>query len=462
LIAALILTLLARVWMPASDQQVAKGDRPNIIVYMVDTLRAREIGTYGAEIARTPAIDAFSAEAQVFEFARTPAPYTRAAVASLITGVSPSVHGVEYSKTYLSEGTYGLTRLPELLQAQGYYTAALVANPNVDRIFGFARGFDLYKGLYIERTGRFLASPSELISTADIVVDQVKAFLDNAPKDRPFFLFVLPIDPHAPYTPPSPYNAMYDPSVADGKAGTMEYLAAFDRIRWGGSDISVDPVLALYRGEVTFTDAAFGNLVDWMAERGTLDDTFFVFTADHGEAFFEHGNRGHGKTIYDESVHIPLIIRHPQTFTGGTRRSENVDLLDLSATISAVAGAKIPDYWIGRDLRQTVPEIPTFTLSHSDEYFLHRSVIADNHKLIWNEIDKSVELYDLAADPMEEQPLPLEQHADREKALTDILNQFHTRSTELRYRLIVEEAAVDADQIPDQIRQQLESLGYVE
>ena len=121
-------------------------------------------------------------------------------------------------------------------------------------------------------------------------------------------------------------------------------------------------LLAKYRGEVSFTDAAFGDLISWMRERGSLDDTLVVLTADHGEEFAEHGNKGHGKTLYEEVVAVPLILRHPGSFESG-RHTENVDLMDLGATLAAVGGARPPDQWTGRDLRGALTPAPVFSTS---------------------------------------------------------------------------------------------------
>jgi arylsulfatase len=436
--------------------------QPNIIVYMVDTLRARELGCYGAEITQTPSLDAFAADAVLFESARTPAPYTRPAVASFITGLTPAVHGIESSLFQLSDAHEDLALLPEILQAQGYYTAAIVANPNVDKIYGFDRGFDHYKTLHANLTSRDRNTSAQMISTASTVVDEVKRFIDGTPDDRPYFLFVLSIDPHEPYRPPEPYLTMYDQNAASGGAGKMAYLQAVDRILARGGTVSPAPMLALYRGEVTYTDAEFGRLLKWLRERNTLDETLIAFTADHGEAFIEHGQRGHGKGIYDEAVHIPLILRYPAAFPVGTRRGENVDLMDLAATLALAAGADLPDYWSGRNLAEPVADAPIFMLSHAHVGAMYAGVIEKDHKLIRNELRNSLEMYDIANDPLEQAPLQAVEHAETLKLLMLSLNNFIQRSTSLRAQLIGKQSPIGQDDVPDTIRQQLESLGYVE
>jgi choline-sulfatase len=466
--AVAILAALAAVFViqrplqkPADKPDLATPLRPNILVYMVDTLRASELGVYGAGITKTPAIDSFAAGAELFEWANAPAPATRATIASFITGVPPAVHGVKTGLQALSEATAPLLRLPALLRAQGYYTAALVANPNIDPVFGFADGFDTYTGLYRRPDTARAPSSHDLTYTAPMITAEVKRFIESAPTDRPFFLFVLTIDPHGPYTPPAPFDGMYDAQATGSDAGTMSNLIVMDQQLEASEPVNTDLVLALYRGEISFADQTFGELLAWMDDRRMLDETLVVFTADHGEAFAEHGNRGHGKTIYQETVHIPLILRHPDLFASGRRRAEPVDLLDLSTTIANVAGATPPAYWTGRDLRRRDLSGPVFSMSHQPGYAL-TSITRGTHKLIENKLENTVELFDLTADPLEKHPLTGVDEAKTADQLRAELAQFHQRSANLRSKVVRGDALLDPDEIPDDIREQLESLGYVD
>lgn len=437
------------------------GDRPpNIIVYMVDTLRAREIGVYGADITKTPSIDAFAAESMLFERAASPAPSTRASIASFLTGVSPAVHGVESGLHGLLAGTEALQRLPEILKNAGYRTAALVANPNIDPAFGFQRGFDVYERLY--RLPEIQRPPSslDLIYTAPAMVDEIRQFLENLPAEQPFFLFVLTIDPHGPYTPPPPYDAMYDQRGAGGEPGMMNNLLELDRQLEAGQPADLDIPLALYRGEISYGDLAFGEFMSWMKTNDWHKDTVVVFTADHGEAFGEHGNRGHGKTIYQETIHIPLIIRYPKYFAGGHRNPANVDLIDLSATLVTLAGQNAPAYWTGRDLRDAIPDGAVFAMSHQPGY-ASTSVIRGNYTFIENELDDSSELFDLSADPGEQEPLDATRHQATMDEMRKKLAHFRNASAATRARMVNGQLDLRDEDVPAEIREQLESLGYI-
>lgn len=435
--------------------------RPNIIVYMVDTLRADELGAYGAQVTQTPFLDKFAGESEVFERASAPAPSTRASIASFITGVPPSVHGVESGLHALSESTRALQRLPELLQAQGYYTGALVANPNVDPVFGFTDGFDKYLGLYRQPDTPKPPSSLDLIYTAPMMVAEVRKFIASVPADRPFFLFVLSIDPHGPYTPPAPFDSMYDERAAGGEAGTMKNLMRVDRRLEAGQPAAMTLARALYRGEISYADQAFGEFTAWIGEQGLAEQTVIAFTSDHGEAFGAKGNRGHGKTIYQETVHVPLIIRYPDRGAGGRRYGESVDLLDLSTTLARISGASPPGYWPGRDLRGALSPRPVFTMSHQPGH-AHTSATVGNYKLIENELAGSAQLFDLDSDPSEQQPLTGPAHQAALDELTKKLGQFREASAELRSMMMRGQLDMKAEEIPESIREQLESLGYME
>lgn len=447
---------------PSSDAEAAlAGDRPSILVYMIDTLRAREIGAYGADVTQTPAMDAFAAESVLFENARTPSSWTRPAVASLLTGLPPSVHGIETFHDVLSYCGSSLERLPELLRAQGYSTGAVVANPQVDPIFGFEPGFDTFEALYEARTDRSAPRVEEMISTAPTVVERARRFIESAPSDRPFFLFMLTIDPHGPYAPPPPYDSMYDARLV---GRSMAGPGGFDELRQRMEAGRSSPeLLAQYRGEVSYADAAFGDLIAWMRDRGILDDTLVVLTADHGEEFAEHGDKGHGKTLYEEVVGIPLILRHPGSFEQGRRRAENVDLMDLGATLVAVAGARPPDDWPGRDLRGSLAPSAVVSTSRLRDGHQYMALTRGRFKLIENEQTRATELYDLRLDPWERRPL--DQARQSEPAATGLaieLERERQQSATLRERLVDCQGSLEEDELPEGVRERLESLGYID
>lgn len=444
-----------------SEESPQAEDRPSILVYLIDTLRAREIGAYGAEITQTPAMDAFAAEGVLFQNAKTPSSWTRPAVASLLTGVPPTVHAIETFRDVLSTCGPSQVRLPQLLQAQGYVTGAVVANPQVDPLFGFAPGFDSFQGLYDARTDRRRPGVEDMISTAPTVVEAAKRFIEGVPSNRPFFLFVLTIDPHGPYAPPAPYDSMYEPRRVS--ADPLDD-AAFKRLRRQmAAGRSSPELLAQYRGEVSYADAAFGDLISWMEDREILDETLVVLTADHGEEFAEHGDKGHGKTLYEEVVGIPLILRHPGSLARG-RRGENVDLMDLGATLAAAGGARPPEHWRGRDLRGPLKPAAVVSTSRLRDGYKYQALSRGTLKLIENEETHASELYDLSLDPEERRPLDQAQapHGTTARALAKTLQEDRRRNAALRERMADCQESLEPADLPDDIRQRLESLGYID
>ena len=298
--------------------------RPNIVVYLVDALRSDRLGVYGCERPLSPRLDAMAADSVVFTDAVAQSSWTKAAVASIFTGLWPRAHGVNGPDDRLPED---LPTLPERLRDAGYRTAAIVANAYVGRPFGFARGFDHFE--FIEHSrGR-----------SDVLHERVTAWLDGLPDDgRPFFLYVHTIDPHAPYAPPPPERERFAGEVADPSVGEVETVRGLVLGTVDPSPALTRDLRALYDGEVAANDASFGRLLDELAGRAELDRSVVVFTSDHGEAFGEHGTYTHGLDLYREVLAVPLVVRLPGGAGGGRRVDATVQHIDLPPTLLALAG----------------------------------------------------------------------------------------------------------------------------
>lgn len=445
---------------PGPDSAGGRGAdaRPNLLVYMVDTLRADELGCYGAAITETPAIDSFAAGGTLFERASSPSANTRASVASLFTGLPPFIHGAENNRTDLTGGGRALVRLAELLRDAGYSTAAVVSNPNVASLFGYDAGFDTYVELYEQRTEAGPAMPHELDARAPRVVREVREVIAALPADRPWFVFALSIDPHSPYMPPGDYATRYDPDV-ERSAGSLRAIIEFDQRIAGGERPSAAAMQALYRGEVTFADEHFGRLLGWLEEQGLREETLVVFTSDHGEEFVEHGLRGHGKAVFEESTHVPLVFSHPALFPSA-RRSERVDLLDLAATLAGIGGATPPRHWPGRDLRHDIAPRPIVSTQRNSEVE-YAAVRLDPWKLIADDRRGTSVLYDLSADPREQAPLTGGERARAAEVLDPLLADFRTGAERLRSELLDGGVGLTPEDLPDDVLESLRRLGYL-
>jgi arylsulfatase A-like enzyme len=322
------------------------GDKPNVLVIVVDTLRADHLGTYGYERRRTsPNLDAFARDAIRFDHAFSQASWTRPSFASILTGRYPSSHRTVYKPDVLPDA---VDTLAESLSGQGYATAGFVTNFNVSPYFNFGQGFDEYHYLDPELvlwandtasrlslysivrlvSERFLSKNLRVESyyqDAKVVGRTVEEWLDRKP-DGPFFLFVGYMDPHDPYFA-HPYDGTAVARVA------MPHPAPSQAAR----------LEELYDGEIRYWDQHFGRLVASLKRRGLYDDTMIVVTSDHGEEFGEHGGFWHGTTLYDEQVHVPLVVRMPGGEASGTTITDWVRHVDLAPTILHVAGGPAPE-----------------------------------------------------------------------------------------------------------------------
>ncbi|HYG65540.1 MAG TPA: sulfatase, partial [Thermoanaerobaculia bacterium] len=310
---------------------------PNVIFYMVDTLRADHLGCYGYGKPVSPHVDAFAREATLFETAVAQSPWTRPSVASMFTGVGPKTHGVNGRKDTLSPEALTLA---EMLRSRGYRTAGFATNGNVAKAFGVAQGFDTYELLPRARQhSRF--------------VHQRAAEWLAEHGDDPFFLYLHTVDPHSPYKPEEPFRARFAPNVPADGIGSLPWLARLQTRKIPATPEVIGHLLALYDAEIAQNDASFGALMDLLRERRLWDDTVVVFVSDHGEEFHDHGGWEHGKTLYAEMVQVPLIIRFPG-LGEGKRVASVAQHIDLVPTLLTYLGLPLPPHVEGRDLLPSV------------------------------------------------------------------------------------------------------------
>lgn len=317
---------------PAVDRQ-----RPNILVYLVDTLRADHLGVYGYELPTSPRLDAFAEEAMVFEGSQAQTPWTRASVASMLTGMWPQSHGTNGDDDALADEA---VTLAEQLKSVGYRTVAVTGNGNAARVAGFAQGFDYFKYLRNLR-------PDDPLATSEDINEAVFSWLDqNAESEEPFLLWVHTIDPHAPYSPPEPFYSQFAEGVDAAGLGSIANIVKLSQQPEKVPDEVVEQLIALYDAEIAANDASFGILLDDLKRRGLYDDLVVVFLSDHGEEFYEHGGWTHGKTLHSEMLDTPMVFRLPGV--AGGRSPRIVQHVDLMPTLLEVAGAPIPSAVQGR------------------------------------------------------------------------------------------------------------------
>lgn len=314
----------------------------NLLVIVLDSLRADHLSPYGAPAEDTPHLAELASKSVVFTQARTNASWTRPAVVSMFTSQYPWAHGVLTPEARVPEP---LPYLPELLRGAGYRTVGASGNDMVSALFGLDRGFDTLTSL--RKSPRYQKTRDPL-KRAGFVWDALLA--RAAAQDEPFFAYLHHLDPHSPYHPPGAYRARYlDPS----QTSSDERLEEVRHLRVRGDELSdrqIDTLARLYRGEVAFMDAYVGELMQQLELRGLAANTIVVFTSDHGEEFDEHGSMGHGHSVYEELLRVPLLVRLDGVLPAGRRIEAPVSLADLAPTLLDLLGQPVPEAMVGMSL----------------------------------------------------------------------------------------------------------------
>jgi arylsulfatase A-like enzyme len=433
----------------AAQTGLPTAQRPNIVVYLVDTLRPDHLGVYGYTRPTSPHIDAFARDATLFRNAVAQSSWTKTAVASLFTGLLPQAHRIRSRSDSIPEG---LPILAELLRDAGYATLGVITNGNVSRVFGFARGFDVYEEL---REG----PTREIHQLSDRANEVAFELLARRPSDRPFFLYVHSSDPHWPYTPREPNRARLAGDVSDPSAG---FALPLKRLTRAAPSLRRD-LRHLYDAEISFNDESFGRLIEKLHEVDPQRDSLVILLSDHGEGFFEHGSVGHGETLFGEEIRIPLAIRFP----GGIGRGRAIDRtarqVDLLPTILEVAGVPIPPGLAGRSLLPAARE-PGAALEPDTSFAsldragrVVEAALEGGRKLIRFRVDgrgaPALGLFDLGADPGETRDL-----SDAERVWREyLLVRLDAATSEAPSLPAPGTATLDEEQ-----RRALEALGYLD
>lgn len=429
-----------------------EDDRPNVIVYVLDALRAEQTSLYGYSRKTTPFLDHIAVRGLLFQNAYSPVSWTKPSVVTLLTSLYPQVHGVG-ERSYSDVLPETAFTLQDALRENGYLTASFTANPLASTLSNLDQGFDetfTPNSFHI----RNRKAKKDKIHSDDLNAE-ILPWLEAHARDR-FMLYIHTVDPHVPFAAPE------TPPDLVGK----------------GSDID------RYDAEIRFNDGQIERLWEKLVELGVAEDTLLIVTADHGEAFGEHGTTGHGTSVYQEEVRIPLLFYHPGRL--GPRQVENpVQLIDLMPTILTYVGVPFDRESIqGHDvldedvLREESPVFLSrfaYPQDMDTERFNEKeyhAVVEGDWKLIAgshrNRAAVDVELYHLGDDPGEQ---------------TDVKDRRPARARELRANLLAfledqtswrtifssahqggEDSAPGFGEaaVSDEVLSQLRVLGYVE
>jgi len=336
---------------------------------------------------RFEAVERLTQSALVFERAYASAPWAVPSHSALLSAMTPPVHATVRG-TFVADGQQ---LLPELLDRAGYHGVIVAANGDLDNERGLTQGFDISVAL---QRGKGEGNDAEAV---------IAAVLANRGDRAPRLVYADMVDPQAPYDPPRELLAgLLAPEGAPLPHLTHLWLG---RVRTGAivPDLAQrDYIRRLYRGELQRVDLALGTLLDALTADGTLDEAIVVLVGVHGEEFFEHGGVGHGVTLHDESLRVPLAIRAPALLAPG-RVSVPVDLLDLAPTLADLLGLPFPGAWQGDTLVPVIDDPqppPRLVVAYLGDG--SRAAIVGDLKLILGSGRDSQRFYDLAADPGEQ------------------------------------------------------------
>jgi arylsulfatase A-like enzyme len=424
--------------------------RPNVLIVLVDALRRDHLGVYGYPLPTSPAIDAFAAGGIRFDRAYSHSTWTKPSVATLFTSVYPEQHGLgrvgfEDDSGFRTDVLpKKLVTLAESFRRAGYLTGKFGTNVHIQKKTGFGQGFD------------------EFFSQRLVTAFELNGFFQRWLEDvaiaaeEPFFAYVHYMDIHWPYNRRLPDET--------GRFGSTEYepappehWTAVDA--WASThlnDRSLAAIVASYDEELAYVDRAFGELLEWLDERGILGETIVVFLADHGEGFGEHGALQHGFEPWEEVTGIPLIVSLPSSYRiGPGERDVLVGLVDVGPTVLDLVGLEPPRRFQGRSV---VPELLGEAQRERPVYLAGDGVrgLRSTTYTLFVTSDGGETCFDNLADPGETTPLepPLPETCDQLKsALDGLVAQFE---------LVAggkgdETVTMDAEEV-----EALRALGYLE
>ena len=319
--------------VPRREAGKAADAPPNIILISIDTLRADHLSLYGYRLPTSPAAERLAGDGVLFTSCFSGAPYTLASHATMLTGLNPARH----QTLYMADGIPpAVPTIAEILRRAGYETAAFTGGGQLNAKYGFAKGF----GLYNERAGG-----NQLLNSAANVRRNAALWLE-ARKASKFFLFLHAYQPHNPYRSPEfPERALFLRDDMPWKRVSLQDVLGigFPHLFRSLTPRERENMTALYDVEIRTVDRyLIGPLVEDLKRLGLYENALIILAADHGEEFFDHGAWEHGHTLYNELSRVPLVIKLPRSREAGRRVHEDVGLIDLVPTILAEAGVAAP------------------------------------------------------------------------------------------------------------------------
>jgi arylsulfatase A-like enzyme len=468
LLAAPLCALAAR----APERPRAAGDPAvaPVVLVTVDTLRSDQLRVYDPTGVRTPGIERMAEEGIVFTEAYSPAPWTLPGIGSILTGVSPAVHGAIRPGGVLPEE---LPTLGGFLRRHGYRTAAFVKNPNLTRQTSLRRDFDIYRAfprtLGLSLGSKLLFKLNTRVPRLDVgtasLTDLAIGFVKEH-RDEPFFLWVHYLDPHSPYTPPARLRPQ-----GEAPPGLERGLLSAVEIREGYHALTAEErswVRGLYRGEIRWMDENLARLWRALDRTGLWDDALILLTSDHGEELWDHGGFFHGHSLHRELLQVPLIVKLPGSAVR-TRIHRRVTTESVTPTLLELTGVpfrrqrftapSLVRLWREPDAPELLAPAPPMLATGIIYYEDQTALLTDRIKYIRKATTGTEELYELESDPTEQHSLAAQEPEIVESARRQLAAlQADLGELRRRYGLTDSLTPLDLDRTS---RRQLQALGYV-
>lgn len=433
---------------PGAGAGLLANDKTNVVIYLIDAQRADHLQPYGYPIPTSPNINEFAKQSVVFEKAYCQVTWTRSSVASIQSGLYPSSHLVE---DRLDAFPDNLPSIQSELKKRGYHSYGFITNGNISSLFNFGKDFDDYVRLGEDKDRK------EIHVQSGELIDTVQEFFQTVPYSQPMFLYVHATDPHAPYTP--------EPGFMLGRPGcNMDdpemYSQHGEKARKFTQD-EINCMMSLYDSETLRADYNFGRLLKVLKEKKMYDNSIIIVTADHGESFFEHGIWGHGKSLYESELRVPIIMHFPGDRFAGKRISQNVRHIDLFPTILSSFKYPVPPSVQGRSLLpllldRPLEEEPVFSELLLDQYS-RMSMVYDGYKLIDTGKGSKFELFDLQGDKGETRNL-IDENPVRFEYMKYTLNKWADEQARRKSALKKPKGAV----LDKETEDVLKALGYLQ
>lgn len=435
---------------------------PPVFIYLIDTLRADALEPYGSPRPTSPRINEFARDAVTFERAWSPSSWTLPATVSVLTGRYPFNHGYRRIGIH-NKPDHQVPRLAELLRGRGYETLAISQSFIASDAHGIGAGFDnFYLNDIIDHGGQ---------RTENVRWFLWRHLLHQAQFERPLFCYIHTVAPHAPYVPKDMRFAEQSPGMLDPDLyGPYTFMAE----GFGSDPEERAHLRGLYDGEVAYADQQFGAFLDLLRYAGLYDQSLIILTSDHGEEFYEHDGFDHGRTLYEELLHVPLMVKFPDSWQGNRRIRARVSIVDIAPTILDLLEEDPSRLdFDGKSLRATFREKPpqdrrvvfaeTSPESQGEWYSEVElmAIVADNIKCINNRMginrffkeEPKFQVFDLRVDQAERSPLPLVE--DRAAQCVKTLREWAER-------VAIRPPAKDIGMVSPEEHARLQALGYID